>query len=168
MRIRRGGPADIPVMLGMLDEAVAWLVENGRTGQWGTEPFSTDPRTAEHIAEKARTQTVWIAEIDGTPAGAMTVSPQPQPYVEQADEPEHYITLLVTARAFFGRGVGSGLLAHAREEARRAGVGLLRVDCYAGGDGRLVDYYRRNGFATVRSFTVGDGWPGRLLSLRVQ
>jgi hypothetical protein len=76
-----------------------------------------------------------------------------------------YITLLVTARPFAGRGVGGTLLAHARDEAQRLGVGLVRVDCYSGGDGRLVDYYRRNGFTPVATFTVGT-WPGQLLSQR--
>jgi hypothetical protein len=32
MRIRIGGPQDAPVVLALGDEAVAWLVEQGRTG----------------------------------------------------------------------------------------------------------------------------------------
>lgn len=84
-----------------------------------------------------------------------------------ADEPEVFIHLLVTDRRHAGRGVGAALLAHAVTETRRLGIGLLRVDCYAGSDGRLVDYYRRNGFEPVQPFTVGD-WPGQLLAQRVQ
>jgi GNAT superfamily N-acetyltransferase len=166
MKIRPGGPRDAAAILAMMDGAVAWLTENGRSGQWGTEPFSAIPRRVESIAEKTRTDTVWIAEIDGEPAGAMATSPKCMPYVPEAPEPELYITLLVTDRAFSGRGVGSALLAHARESARRIGVGLVRVDCYAGSSGRLVDYYRRNGFVPVETFTVGD-WPGQLLAQRV-
>ncbi len=64
--------------------------------------------------------------------------------------------------------MGSALLAHAAEETRRAGVSLLRVDCYAGDDGKLVRYYEANGFTPVQSFTVGENdWPGRLLARRV-
>jgi GNAT superfamily N-acetyltransferase len=166
MRIRQGGPDDAPAILAMLDEAVAWLVENGRAGQWGSKPFSSMPRRVKSIAEQTRTDAIWIAEADGVPAGAMATAPKPMPYVAPADEPELYITLLVTSRAFAGRGVGSALLAHARDEARRLGVGLVRVDCYAGSDGRLVAYYVRNGFTPVSTFTVGE-WPGQLLSLRV-
>ena len=87
-------------------------------------------------------------------------------YVDPVDEPELYITLLVTDRAFAGHGVGGALIAKARDEAGAKGVGLLRVDCYGGDDGRLVEYYRSNGFETDAAFTVGD-WPGRVLSQRI-
>jgi GNAT superfamily N-acetyltransferase len=64
--------------------------------------------------------------------------------------------------------VGSALIEHAAEETRRAGVGLLRVDCYAGDDGKLVRYYEDNGFRRVEAFTVGEQrWPGQLLARRV-
>jgi GNAT superfamily N-acetyltransferase len=76
-----------------------------------------------------------------------------------------YISLLITARPYTGRGVGAALLRHARAETVRLGVGLLRVDCYAGGDGALVAYYRRNGFTPTEAFTVGD-WPGQVLCWR--
>lgn len=166
MEIRRGGAADAPIMLAMLDGAVAWLAARGRTGQWGDRPWSDDPRRVERITEIARGDEIWVAEVRGRPAGIMALSPEPMHYVAPADEPELYIKLLVTDRAFAGRGVGRALIGKAADEARARGVGLLRVDCYGGGDGRLVDYYRRNGFEAVAEFTVGD-WPGRLLARRV-
>ncbi|MFC6885941.1 MULTISPECIES: GNAT family N-acetyltransferase [Actinomadura] len=166
MEISRGGAGDAPLILAMLDGAVEWLVANGRPGQWGTEPWSADPARAERVAAIARDDAVWIARVDGAPAGAMATSPVPPRYVTAASEPELYITLLVTDRAYAGRGVGGALIGRAREEASRAGAALLRVDCYAGDDGRLVRYYEGNGFEPVRRFTVGD-WPGQLLSQRV-
>ncbi|MFV2179066.1 GNAT family N-acetyltransferase [Actinomadura sp. LOL_016] len=166
MRIRRGGPDSAPAMLAMLDGAVAWLVREGRAGQWGTEPWSGDPRRVERVTGIARDDGIWAAEIDGSPAGFMAAGPTPPHYVDAADEPELYITLLVTDRAFSGHGVGAALIDEARKEAAVRGAGLLRVDCYGGGDGRLVEYYRRNGFEPVAEFAVGD-WPGRLLAQRV-
>lgn len=166
MRMRKGGPDDAPVMMAMLDGAVAWLAANGRTGQWGSEPWSDDPRRVERIAAIARDDEIWVAEVGGRPAGVMAVSSVPPSYVDPIEEPELYITLLVTDRALAGHGVGGALIAKAKEEARGKGVDLLRVDCYGGGDGRLVEYYRRHGFDVVRAFSVGD-WPGRLLSQRV-
>ncbi|MFE7122515.1 GNAT family N-acetyltransferase [Streptomyces sp. NPDC057654] len=166
MEIRKGGADDTPAILAMLDSAVEWLVAEGRTGQWGTEPWSTRPAAVERVGEIVRSGTPWIAEIDGEAAGTMTLTPHPAPYVAPADEPEVYVHLLVIDSRFRGHGVGSALLAHAVEETRRQGISLLRVDCYAGSEGLLVDYYRRNGFTPTETVDV-DGWPGQVLAQRV-
>jgi GNAT superfamily N-acetyltransferase len=64
--------------------------------------------------------------------------------------------------------VGSALLTHAAEETARAGISLLRVDCYAGDDGKLVRYYEDNGFVRTETYTVGEHqWPGQVLARRV-
>ncbi|MET8632418.1 GNAT family N-acetyltransferase [Streptomyces sp. NPDC004096] len=168
MLIRKGTTADIPVILGLLDGAVAWLVAQGRTRQWGTRPWSELPRGEETVRTYVTGGEPWIAEIDGVPAGTLTLTDGPGAYLAPADEPERYVHLLAADHRFSGRGVGSALLAHAAEEARRAGVGLLRVDCYAGDDGKLVGYYERNGFTRTETFTVGeDQWPGQVLAQRV-
>jgi GNAT superfamily N-acetyltransferase len=165
--IRQGGEDDLAATMAMFDSAVNWLVANGRSAQWGTVPWSQRPEVVTKIGRMMRLGTPWIAEVDGEAAGTLTLSTTPlSDYVEAADEPEVYIHLLVIDRRFSGLGVGSTLLAHAVDEARRLGVGLLRVDCYAGSEGKLVDYYRRNGFTPVSTFTVGD-WPGQLLAQRV-
>jgi GNAT superfamily N-acetyltransferase len=166
MKIRRGGYEDIPAVLAMFDSAIVWLAANGRGGQWGTEPMSPRPGAADRIRKKIDDGTLWIAELDGAPAGAMAVSPEPVEYVAPAEGPEVYLTLLINDRAFAGRGVGAALIGHARREAAREGVSLLRVDCYAGGDGRLVEYYRGQGFAPTERFTVGE-WPGQVLEMRL-
>ncbi|MDT0441907.1 GNAT family N-acetyltransferase [Streptomyces johnsoniae] len=166
MKIRQGGLDDLPVILGMLDGAVAWLAGRGRTGQWGSEPWSARPRAVERVREIVASGAPWIAEIDGEPAGSLTLTPGPGPYIAPVDEPEVYVHLLVTDRRFAGRGVGAALLAHAVAETRRQGVDLLRVDCYAGDDGRLVAYYRDQGFTPTERFSVGD-WPGQLLARRM-
>ncbi|MCC3776698.1 GNAT family N-acetyltransferase [Streptomyces sp. UNOB3_S3] len=166
LRIREGGEDDIPAILAMLDGAVEWLVSLGRTGQWGTEPWSAQPKAVAKVMEIVRVGAPWIAEVDGVPAGTLTLAPRPTSYVAPAGEPEVYVHLLVTDRRFAGRGVGAALLAHAAEETRRRGVALLRVDCYAGDDGRLVAYYAGQGFTPTEAFTVEE-WPGQVLARRV-
>ncbi|WP_461297309.1 GNAT family N-acetyltransferase [Streptomyces harbinensis] len=167
MKIRSGGSDDIPLILGMLDGAVEWLVARGRTGQWGTEPWSARPKAVARVGEIVAQGEPWIAEIDGEPAGTLTLTPHPTPYVAAVDEPEVYVHLLVTDRRFAGRGVGAALLEHALAEARRKEISLVRVDCYAGDDGRLVAYYRSRGFELVEHFTANTDWPGALLAQRV-
>ncbi|MFI6597305.1 GNAT family N-acetyltransferase [Nonomuraea sp. NPDC050536] len=165
MKIRAGGPADVAAVLGMFDSAVAWLVSQGRTGQWGSEPFTGNAKRTAQVEEWAGSGGMRIAELDGRPAGCVTVG-APLAYVEPAPEPELYVQGLVTDQRFAGHGVGRALLDWAAEEARRRGVALLRVDCYAGDDGKLVGYYESCGFVREATFTVGQ-WPGQLLQRRI-
>lgn len=168
--IRNGGHDDIPAILGMLDSCVEWLTAQGRTGQWGTKPLSESPKTVESVTRYMDEGDTFIAEVDGVPAATVSLTDAPGAYLAHlpAGEPERYIHWLASDRRFKGHGVGSALLAHAAEETRRAGVGLLRVDCYAGDDGKLVRYYEDNGFTRVEAFTVGENaWPGQLLARRV-
>ncbi|MFE6904848.1 GNAT family N-acetyltransferase [Streptomyces erythrochromogenes] len=168
IRIRPGGPADAPALLDMLDSAVAWMNARGNTEQWGTTPYSRLPGGPERVERYTTENTPYVAELDGVPVGGLVLDhgPSPQLPIASAGEPERYVRLLVSDRRYAGRGIGAALLAHAAEETRRAGVALLRVDCWAGGGGELVAFYERNGFAPTERFLSGD-WPGQVLARRV-
>ncbi|MBL6279464.1 GNAT family N-acetyltransferase [Micromonospora fiedleri] len=165
--VRAGGPGDAAAVLGLLDGATAWLVEQGRTGQWGTEPASADPRRIAQAEGWANGGGLWLAQVGEQPVGALVVG-SANDYVPPATEPELYVNLLVTDRAYAGAGIGARLLAHAADLARHRGVHLLRVDCYAGDDGALVRWYERQGFTRTARFTVDrpgrPPWPGQLLT----
>ncbi|MFI6266441.1 GNAT family N-acetyltransferase [Micromonospora sp. NPDC051006] len=170
LTIRPGDPTDAPAVLRLLDDATAWLVAQGRTGQWGTEPASADPRRIAQADTWAGSGGLWLAVLGERPVGALVVGAATE-YVPAATEPELYVNLLVTDRAYTGQAIGGRLLAHAAELARDRGVGLLRVDCYAGGDGALVRWYERQGFTRTDPFTVRrpgrEPWPGQVLARRL-
>ena len=159
--IRPGQASDIPLVLAMFDSAVTWLTTQGRTGQWGSRPFTGDPHRTQQVTTWLHGGGMRIAELDGHPAGCISVGPA-HDYVTPATEPELYVQALVTHRRHAGHGVGRALLDRAADEARTRGATLLRVDCYAGDDGRLVAYYESCGFTRAAPFTVGE-WPGMLL-----
>jgi GNAT superfamily N-acetyltransferase len=165
MRIRPGDVADVPVVLALFDEAVAWMVARGNTEQWGTEPFSTQPHRVESVTKMVERKDLRIAELAGEPVGALVTSDTPQEYVEPAGEPELYVNLLLTSRRHAGREIGARLLSFARSLAQERGVTLIRVDCYR--SEALVGYYERNGFVRTHEFTVGD-WPGQVLAQRLE
>jgi GNAT superfamily N-acetyltransferase len=169
IRIRPGSLADAPAVLDMLDSAVAWMNDRGNTEQWGTTPYSQNPGGVERVERYTTENTPYIAELDGTPVGALVLDsgPSPQMPIAPAGEPERYVRLLVSDRRHAGRGIGAALLAHAAEETRRAGMDLLRVDCWAGGGGELVAFYERNGFTPTDRFLSGS-WPGQVLARRVR
>ena len=171
MQIRLAGAEDLGAVLAVLDGTVEWLVAQGRTGQWGTQPWSSQPALVERIEGRIERGEARVAVLDGEVAGVVSVSGTVPSYVDPAAEPELYVNLLATERRFKGRSVGSALLDEARAEARRRGLALVRVDCYAGDDGKLKAYYRSQGFTEVEPFTVTrtghPDWPGMLLAQRL-
>jgi GNAT superfamily N-acetyltransferase len=106
----------------------------------------------------------WFAETSGgDPVGFLGVGPALD-HVPPAEVPEVYVRALVTSRTPEARGAGRLLLDHAMRLAQEQGVEQVRVDCFAGNDGRLVAFYESCGFTRVGTFTVGETWTGALLT----
>ena len=160
--VRLAGLEDTAPMLELFDEAVVWLNSQDITQQWGTAPFSSDPKRVSAVALWAASGAAVIAELDGETVGAMAVG-EATPYAPPATEPELYVVSLV---ARHGSGAGRALLGCAEAIGRSLGVGLLRVDCYAGGDQALVRFYESAGFTRTHTFDV-KGWPGQVLERRL-
>ncbi|GIJ84887.1 hypothetical protein Asppvi_003738 [Aspergillus pseudoviridinutans] len=182
----------VPAVLHLLDTAIKWLVSRDRIGQWGTAPFSENPQRVERLREFVTTGLgLWLAikvtddtpmlgqdgrsninlqtmngEAPGIIVGALAIGDR-MPYVPPVSEPELYVRLLVTDRRWAGNKIGKRLLEHARGLANRAGVSLLRVDCYAGGDGKLIQYYESQGFKRSESLNLEGDWPCQVLAQRL-
>ena len=98
--------------------------------------------------------------------GVMLLSEEPMPYVDPVDERELYVHLLLASRRHVNQGIGQALVDQARAVAAERGIDLIRVDCYAGDDRKLVAAYERMGFTPTEPFTVKE-WPGQVLALRL-
>lgn len=158
--------ADLPAVMAMFDEAVAWMVARGNSRQWGTEPWSAQADKVASIRKRIEEADLWLAELDGVPAGALITNDEPNTYVTPVDEPELFVNLLLVSRRHAGHEIGARLLAYARTLAEEKGVALIRVDCHRAEDERLIRYYERNGFVRTYEFTVGE-WPGQVLEQRL-
>ena len=164
--IRSGDSGDVDTLLRFFDEAVEWLVARGSSKQWGTEPWSGVPKRVERVKGMAADPGLRIAMVDGEAAGALIVSEEHDEHVPAIDERELYIRLLITSRRFAGQRIGGRLIEYALDEARRRGIDLVRVDCWAGGDGELQRYYESRGFRPTVRFNVGE-WVGQVLEQRM-
>ena len=172
LRIRLATPEDAPRVLAVMDGIMEWLVGLGRTAQWGTQPWSESEALVERVQGRIDRRELRVAVTgDDEIAGIVSLSRQAADYVRTAEEPELFINLLATSRRFKGQDVGGLLIAEARAEAAGQGLGLLRVDCFAGDDGRLKDWYASQGFAEVEPFVAKregrPDWPGMLFAMRV-
>src|SRR3954447_1987136 len=124
--IRPGTPDDEGALLALFDEAVAWMVARGQTGQWGDRPFSERAETRARVREFAEHPGLWIAERDGEPLGALIVGARP-PHVEPIDRSELHSGVLISRRGPGGNGIGARLVRLADELALERGVEVLRV-----------------------------------------
>ena len=164
MRIRRGGPDDAGAVLALFDEAVAWMVARGQTGQWGSEPTSRNPKMVARVRDWAAGDGLWMMDDGGVAVGALVVGERPE-HVHAVEEPELYVELVLSSRARAGERIGARLIEHAVGLARSAGVPLLRVDCWAGAP-KLVGFYEAQGFVRDGTFDV-RGWPGQVFVMRL-
>lgn len=167
---RPARPEDAAAVLRLFDEAIAWFVETGNTGQWGTEPASTQERWTSRVERWCSSADTWLVEHPEIGVCGALVLGDAVDYVPQATEPELYVQLLIGSRDPRARGTGRRLLAFAEEQARLRGVDVLRLDCYAGGGGDLIAFYEAAGFERAESFTVDEGptpWPGQVLVRRL-
>ena len=166
-RIREATPGDLPAVLQLYDEAVAWLNAQGITEQWGTTPVSERPHLVEEISEFLNYGMVAEeVEIQGFIAVNFNT---PDYFPSYAEQPTMmgggYVHTLVARRTPAARGVGADLLRWAEQHTQKQGKRYLRLNCWAGNP-KLVAYYESRGF--VRGGEVAcENWWGQLLEKRL-
>jgi GNAT superfamily N-acetyltransferase len=164
LHIRAGSAGDAGLVISLFDEAIAWMVARGQTGQWGSVPYSQKPEAIEQVRVFTAAGGLRVAEWEGEPVGAIALGERP-PHVAAVDRSELYVQMLLTSRRHAGKRLGSYLIQRAVEEARDTRCELLRVDCWAGAPS-LVAWYERQGFSKTGTFDVG-GWVGQIFDMEL-
>jgi len=151
VRIRQAQPADLGTICRLRLQRTAWLAARG-SDQWTRrgrglpiEIFARAVGRAVHAGE------TWIAEIDGEPAGTITVNDRADEGLWSPGEIANAVIVhyMIVDLRFSGHRVGAGMLAHAAVLARRRHRTWVRLDAWTTNDG-LHDYYRRSGFRLAR------------------
>jgi GNAT superfamily N-acetyltransferase len=136
--VRRATHADAAVAGSILDEAARWLASQG-FDHWPV-PFPAD-----ELAERIDQGELYVADLDGEPAGTLTLLWDDPSFWGDQPPDAAYIHKLAVRRAFAGRGLGSAIVAWAERRAAAAGRQHLRLDCPRDNPGIRV-YYERLGF----------------------
>ena len=61
VQFRAGSVEDLDAVVALFDANVSWLVAQGRADQWGSEPFSENPKLVGFVRELLSSGTVTIA-----------------------------------------------------------------------------------------------------------
>ena len=162
-QIRAGSVEDLDAVMAQFDAAVAWRAAQGRTGQWGDQPWSASADRVDQIRRMIEGSELLLLDRDGAIVAALAHGAVAPDYVPEATDREDYVLLLVADPS--APGAGRRLLDESWSRARADGIQRQRVDCYAGDDGKLVRFYQSAGFTRTGTFDV-RGWPGQLLERR--
>src|SRR4051812_14778406 len=138
-------PDDLTAVLGVLDDAAAWLQSIGVTKQWPAS-FSGDATWLKRFERWVRDGKVYIArDDDGAAVGCFRLMLSDDHIWPLEPVKALYLHSLAVTRLSAGQGIARQLLEFALEVAGAKAVDELRLDCWAGND-RLRRYYTDAGF----------------------
>jgi len=131
---------DIDIVLGILDEAASWIIEQEIPSVWKPGGFSR-PTFLEQISRGE----VHIGLVDESPAGTITLQWADLVFWGEQQPNAGYVHKLAVRPAYSGRKIGLEILKWAEVTARNAGKRFLRLNCLSE-DRKIRDYYERAGF----------------------
>ena len=138
--VRTARPEEAGIVEHLLREAAEWV------DALGVVMWDEGELDAACIAQEVADGQFFVAEVDGTVAGAIRFQVEDRlfwPEIEHGDSA--FVHRLVVARAFKGLGVSGALLDWSVERARAMGKRYLRLDCDAE-RAKLRALYERRGF----------------------
>ncbi len=133
-------PEDIDTVLGILDEAAAWIIEQKIPSVWKPGEFSRET----FLGQISRGE-VHIGLVDEKPVGTITLQWADLVFWGEQQPDSGYVHKLAVRPAYAGQKIGLEMLKWAEAEARRERKRLLRLNCLAA-DRKIRDYYERAGF----------------------
>lgn len=171
MRIALANPDDFDTVLGLIEEAAAWL-RTKDTDQWSAPWPDRIKRDARVMRGLALGKT-WIAWDGDIAAGTVTLAANPNPKVWggaaclcDLGERAVYAHRLITARSHQGLGLGAQLIDWAGLRARHEyGARWIRIDVWTT-NLALHGYYQGIGFEPCGSCEDPDYPSGKLFQKR--
>lgn len=159
--LRQATIEDLPTVFAVLNDAAAWLQENG-IHQWPPK-FHRHGWRSERIGSYVDAGWIWIASDARGAVAVITLSPEADPDFAHGwpDGPGEaaYIYRMATVRRARGMQIGARLVTWANDRAAQEGHNWLRLDCHRANT-KLHRYYEELGFqriATIEHTTRGSG-----------
>ena len=136
-------PEDIDKVLGILDEAASWLLQQNIPTVWKPKEFSRQA-----FLDQISRGEVHIGLIDDEPAGTLTLQWSDPMWWGERQPDSGYVHKIAVRPAYAGQSIGREMLKWAEASARKANKKFLRLNCLAA-DRKIRDYYERAGFAYI-------------------
>lgn len=151
LHVRPATPADVPVIIGFIDEAANWLAAKG-TDQWA-RPWPNRRERDGRVKRGIRDRCTWMVCDDGRPVATISCRPVGNRDLWTEDElaqPAVYLSRLIVHRGYGGQDLGTELVNWAGLwAARQYRAEWIRIDVWTT-NGPLHDYYEKRGFVFCR------------------
>jgi ribosomal protein S18 acetylase RimI-like enzyme len=152
MLITQATVGDLPVVLGLIDEASKWLRSKG-TDQWA-RAWPSEPERDMRVLTGLRNGKTWIVWDGDVAAATVTIANSRNPDVWKESgatcdlsEKAVYVHRLIIARKYAGRGLGAELINWAGLRGKRKNrAKWIRIDVWTS-NLALHAFYRSIGFA---------------------
>lgn len=164
LNIAPAGLDDLSTVLGVLDEAAAWLRKQG-IEQWPARFSGAEDWRETRIRSYVDAGQTWLVR-DGDQVLATFTTGGADPHYAHGwpDGPDTglYVYRMAVRRAAAGRGLGERILDWCSTRAAGDGYRWLRLDCHRH-NRRLQRYYEARGFERVGTVvhTIPDGADGK-------
>jgi Acetyltransferase (GNAT) family len=167
MRIARAEPADLPTVLGLIEDARDRLKMKD-TDQWD-RPWPDEQARDARVLRGLQGGKTWIVWDEDIPAATVTITPRMNPAVWSTPgcecnlaERAVFVHRLITAMKYAGLGLGTEMIDWAGLRGRRLyGAKWIRIDVWSTNKG-LHDYYLKRGFEPC-GFCADPGYPSGAL-----
>lgn len=149
LNINLAKPDELPLVMEILGEAAAWLMEIGYD-QWPSPP---NVHWWRRMAAAIERQEVYIVGKAKESHGIVRLTWFDDYWPD--DDLDGYVHSLAIRPKMRGQAVGGQILDWAVEQVRQRGKQFLRLDCLAS-NGRLCRYYEEQGFSYRGQLTDRD------------
>jgi GNAT superfamily N-acetyltransferase len=166
--LRPATAQDLTALLSLMDSILGWLVERGRTEQWGAVPFSQIPGFPQRFQEWTSQGAITVAERGGTPVGLLALAPAVPPHIPPGLLPQNtlFVHVIMSDRGPAGQGVGQALLEEASRRAEAHQAPGVALDHWAG-NADLDRIYDKHGYVKVGEYTVEKDGRTTLNTVRI-
>jgi GNAT superfamily N-acetyltransferase len=165
-RVRRASVYRQETIIGLIDEAGAWLRDEKGSNQWN-RPWPTRAARDRRIRDGLLGGRTWIVWDGALAVASVTIERRGNPALWTPDElrtPAVYLHRLVVKRSYAGWALGARLIDWAAQQGFRENPAATRIRIDTWTDNRgLHKYYEGRGFEFVAVRDAPDGCPsGRL------
>lgn len=159
-RIRLAKMADLPLIIGLINESAKWLQAEKESDQW-KRPWPDEAARDQRIRRGIKLARTWMVESGTDLVGTVSCGRGGNKKLWKQREriqPAIYISRLIISRRHSGKAIGASLIDWAGLHGTETwGALLIRVDVWTTNT-PLQNYYLAQGFTHVRTYSFRDPW----------